>query len=244
MRRWSRAPFVAASMLLLAAPGSSAVAQEGVDWGGLMAGIAHGTAMDEAAQESVATRRRGRARPVLAPTASLTYTRSPERSRANVARFLASARTRHKQGAAAFENQLVDPALFDRMEQALSAYGLRTDNVADAYTIYWLNAWLASRGRNDTPPRHQIAAVRAQAAEAMATLPEIARADNSAKQDMAESNLIQAALIGGFMDGAEGKPALVRQVAAAVRRSARQSGLDLDGMELTDAGFVPRSAAP
>lgn len=87
---------------------------------------------------------------------------------------------------------------------------------------------------------HQIAAVRAQAAKAMAALPQVAQAGDAVRQDMADAHLIQAALIGGFMEGAEGKPDSVRQLAAAVRRSARSSGRDLDGMELTGSGFAAR----
>jgi hypothetical protein len=40
------------------------------------------------------------------------------------------------------------------------------------------------------------------------------------------------------MEHARGNPALFRQVAAAVRKGARASGLNLDAMELTDDGFV------
>jgi len=94
------------------------------------------------------------------------------------------------------EKQLAASDPIDTLGRALSAYGVRTDNVADAYAIWWLNAWLASRQRNDTPPARQIAAVRVQAARAMAAVPEIATASNAVKQEVAEASLIQAALIG------------------------------------------------
>jgi hypothetical protein len=42
------------------------------------------------------------------------------------------------------------------------------------------------------------------------------------------------------MDQAKANPTLARRVAAAVVQGARASGLDLEAMELTDGGFVPR----
>ncbi|MDP5279618.1 hypothetical protein Q9Q95_11860 [Sphingomonas sp. DG1-23] len=229
--------FVLASALALAAP---AAAQDGVDWGGLMSGIAHGTAMDEAAQESVSVNRRGsgRVRVAPAPTARLTYKPSIERRRANFAQFVAKTRKKDPEGAALLEKELASSDVIAKMGRALSAYGMRTDNVADAYAAWWLNAWLASRQRTDTPPARQIAAVRAQAARAMASLPEMANASDAVKQEMAEANLIQTALIGAYLEHAKNDRALLRKIASAVRQGARASGLNLDGMDLTDDGFV------
>ncbi|MCW4460627.1 DUF1980 domain-containing protein [Sphingomonas sp. BT-65] len=193
----------------------------------------------EAAKETVSSTRRGGTRGVPAPAVQLTYKPSIERRRANFAQFVEKSRRKDPKGAAMLEKEFASVDVIAKMGRALSAYGMRTDNIADAYAIWWLNAWLASRQRNDTPPANQIAAVRAQAARAMASVPEMATASDAAKQEMAEAHLIQAALIGSHMDQAEGKPAMLRQLAAAVRQGARASGLDLNAMELTDNGFVP-----
>jgi hypothetical protein len=228
-----------ASALALAAP---AAAQDGVDWGGLMSGIATGTAMDEAAQESVSVNRRGggsaRTRVAPAPVVRLTYKPSMERRRANFAQFVAKTRKKDPEGAALLEKELASSDVIAKMGRELSAFGMRTDNVADAYAAWWLNAWLASRQRTDTPPARQIAAVRAQAARAMSSLPEMASASDAVKQEVAEANLVQAALIGAYLEHAKNDPALLRRIAAAVRQGARASGLNLSGMELTDDGFV------
>lgn len=227
-----------ASALALASP---AAAQDGVDWGGLMSGIAHGTAMDEAAQESVSVNRRGgsgSARIAPAPAVRLTYKPSMERRRANFAQFVAKTRKKDPEGAALLEKELASSDVIAKMGRALSEYGMRTDNVADAYAAWWLNAWLASRKRTDTPPARQIAAVRAQAARAMSSLPEMASASDAVKQEIAEANLVQAALIGAYLEHARNDPALLGRIATAVRQGARASGLNLSGMELTDDGFV------
>ncbi|AQR73336.1 DUF6683 family protein [Sphingomonas sp. LM7] len=227
-----------ASAFVLAAP---AAAQDGVDWGGLMSGIAEGSAMDEAAQGSVSSNRRGSARSTRvapAPAVRLTYKPSMERRRANFAQFVAKTRKKDPEGAALLEKELASSDVIGKMGRALAGYGMRTDNVADAYAAWWLNAWLASRQRTDTPPARQIAAVRAQAARAMSSLPQMATASDAVKQEMAEANLVQTALIGAYLEHAKNDPALLRRIAAAVRQGARESGLNLGGMELTDDGFV------
>ena len=218
-----------------------AAAQEGVDWGGLMAGIAHGTAMDEAARESVSENRRAARKSAPAAALNLTYKPSLERRRANFARFVAKARARDPQGAASLEKELGTSDPIARAAPELARYGLRVDNVGDAYAIWWLNAWLAAHRRTDTPPTRQIAAVRAQAAKVLAALPEIANAGDASKQEMAEAHLIQSLLIGASLEQAKNDPAQLQRIATAVRRGASASGLVLGAMDLTDNGFVPRS---
>ena len=56
---------------------------------------------------------------------------------------------------------------------------------------------------------------------------------------MAESLLIHAALIIAAQEAAADDPALVNQLADAVRQGAKASGLDLDAIRLTATGFVP-----
>jgi hypothetical protein len=105
-----------------------------------------------------------------------------------------------------------DPASADNMEKLFSStdvigaigrgiepYGLSTNNVADAYTVYWTNAWLGSRGRTDTLSKTQIMAVRNQAANALLSTPEFGSVSDAQKQEMAEALLVQAALIEASM---------------------------------------------
>jgi hypothetical protein len=232
----------AALILLLSGLAAPAAAQDfaAMDMTGM--GIyAMEDSVTEAARDTVSSTRRGsgRTRAIPAPSVRLTYKPSIERRRANFAQFVEKTRKKNPEAAASLQQQLTSTDLIDRIGGALSQYGMRTDNVADAYAIWWLNAWLASRQRNDTPPARQIAAVRAQAARAMASIPEMASASDAVKQEMAEANLIQAALLGSMMKDAEGNSTKLRQLAAAVRKGARASGLNLDAMELSDDGFVP-----
>lgn len=171
---------------------------------------------------------------------TLTFRPSLEQRRKNLAQFVARSRARDAEGAARMEALFASGDVIGRINGQLGAYGFRTNHVADAYAAWWINAWLASRGRTDDPTRPQIDAVRAQAAEAMRALPPLARASDAAKQEMAEAYLVQTALIGSALDATKGSPERMRHVAAAVSQSARAAGLDLSAMTLTDRGFVPR----
>lgn len=217
-----------------------AAAQEGVDWSGLMAGIAHGTAMDEAAQESVTPKQRDSGRAITAvPLARLTYAPSIEQRRRNLAQLVAKSRKHDPQGAAALERLFASQDVIGQINRQMITYGFRANDLGDAYAAWWLNAWLASRGRTDDPTRRQIAAVRAQAARAIASLPHVVNASDAVKQEVAEAYLVQTALIGANTEQAKGDPARLKRVGAAVRQGAQASGLDLGSMELTDNGFIP-----
>lgn len=219
---------------------SPAAAQDGVlDMTGM--GIyAMEESVMQAARETVARPRRAAPAPSTAASANakLTYQPSKQRQRANAARFVAKARSRDPKGAALLERQLADHDVIGQMERAMAGYGLRANDVADAYAAWWLNAWLASRGRSDNPSPRQIAAVRAQAAQAM-TQAGLGAASDAVRQEVAEAHLIQAALIGAHMASAQGDAEKVRRMGAAVVQGAKTSGLDLRAMTLTDEGFVP-----
>ncbi|MEE2916753.1 MAG: DUF6683 family protein, partial [Pseudomonadota bacterium] len=123
--------------------------------------------------------------------------------------------------------------------RALRGVGGRTDNAADAFASYWIAAWYAAHGRDDTPDAATFAAVRRQAAEALGAVPQLVGAGDAVKQQVAEANLVQAVLIAATMEGVGRDPAARGRIAAAVRKGARASGLDLDAIALTRNGFVP-----
>ena len=150
------------------------------------------------------------------------------------------------------KTRAVDPAGADQMEQlfastdiivaignAMAPYGLRTDNVADAYAVYWTNAWMGARGRNDSLSKSQLAVVRNQAANALLASPEFTSTSDPQKQEMAEALLIQAALIDTSIESAKSDPAFMSKLKVAIAQGAEGMGLDLDAMDLTANGFVP-----
>ena len=180
------------------------------------------------------------ARRAVAPdAAALRYQPSKERRAANLARFVEKTRAVDPAGAKDLAKLFASGDFIEKIGRALAPADLRVDNVADAYTVYWINAWQATRGRNDTPSRIKHHAVRMQASRALAASPEFTGAGDAAKQELAESLLVQAALIDTAVEQAKGDRARLAAVGAAVAKGARGMGLDLATMELTEHGFGP-----
>ncbi|MGN7997539.1 DUF6683 family protein [Sphingomonas sp. 22176] len=122
-----------------------------------------------------------------------------------------------------------------------ASQGLHIDNVADAYALWWVTAWQAAHGNNDTPIRAVLGTVRQQAANAVIATGDIARASDAQKQELAEALWVQSALIDGAVEQSKGNPARLRQIGDAVRKGAKGMGLDLEAIALTSQGFVPAS---
>ena len=169
----------------------------------------------------------------------LKFNSSAEQRKKNIAIFVAKTRQSDAVSADQLQQMFASTDVIDLIGKGIAPYGLRTDNLADAYAVYWANAWLGSRGRNDDFDKRQILAVRNQAANALLATPAVVSASNSQKQEMAEALLVQAALIGYSVESAKSDPALMSKVKAAIAQGAKAMGLDLYTMTLTDNGFVP-----
>jgi len=178
-----------------------------------------------------------RTRPAV-NSAALRYTPSKTRRTANFARFVSKTRTTDPAGAADLERMFAGRDIIEDIGRALAPYGMRVDNLADAYTVYWINAWQASRGTNAETSSTTNASVRAQAAQALGASAEVTRASDATKQELAESLFIQAALIYGAVTQARGNPERLHTIGDAAAQGARKMGLDPDAVELTEAGFV------
>jgi hypothetical protein len=160
-------------------------------------------------------------------------------SRQNLQQFADKMRVSDPTGADQFEQLFTTKDIIGEVGKAIAPYGLRTNNVADVYALYWISAWMGSRGRTDNPTRAQTTATRNQAANALLASPEMRAASASQKQEMAEALLIQAALIDATVEKAQSNPAFLAQVKAAIAQGAEGMGLDLASMTLTDNGFIP-----
>lgn len=234
---------LAAGALLAGA--SPALAQDlggALDLGQLGADIGVNRAIQSRVGQSVQRRSvpNGAVAAPPATSARLTFAPSAEQRRRNLARFVATARQRDPQAAGRLEKLFASQDVIGQINRQISAYGFRTNDVADAYAAWWLNAWLASRGRTDEPTSRQITSVRGQAAAALGALPQMRAANDGAKQEIAEAYLVQTALIGSYLERAKGNPEQMKRLSEAVREGARAAGLDLASMELTDGGFVVR----
>lgn len=174
---------------------------------------------------------------VLASPA-LRYQPSASRRQANYARFLANARRVDPAGAATLAADLRSDPLA-KATPLLASVGLDIRNVADAYATYWVEAWNAAHQQSTAQASPaQVRAVKIQAAQAVLATPGIAGTSDADKQQFAEALWLQALGLNAARDQAQGNPAQLRAIAAAVRQSAAQMDLDLDSMTLTEEGFV------
>lgn len=222
----------------------AASAQDGMGWSTIIPSVTGtdtlGLTLRQGMQEQ---QRRGAQQGAAAPApqaaAGSRYTPSRERRTANLAGFVARTRAADPQGADNLAKVFASVDVIEEMRPPLAAVGLRIDDVADAYAVWWINAWQASRGIDDDVSRRTATAVRDQAAQAMAASGLLRGAGDAAKQEMAEALLIQAALVADAMKQSQGNPELGRMVAAAVAQGARGMSLDLASMTLTEDGFVP-----
>ncbi|WP_026868649.1 DUF6683 family protein [Inquilinus limosus] len=171
--------------------------------------------------------------------ASFRYRPDLARRRANLARFVDRSRAADPQGADNLAALFAQGDLIERMRPELAKYGLVIDNLADAYTVWWISAWQASQGRTDDVSAATAAAVRRQVVQSMASTPALRTAGDAAKQEMAEALLVQGVLLAGALEQAKGDREQMAAVSRAAVQGARGMGLDLSAMTLTEAGFVP-----
>jgi hypothetical protein len=179
------------------------------------------------------TRASARVQPVL------TYAPSIARRRVNSAAFVKRLAKIDPSGAAQLSDLLSANDMISQMGTVLAPYGLRTDNVADVYATWWTQSWQAAHGDTSDPSRATMQAVKRQTQNALASAPVMSTMNDAAKQEMAETMLLQAGLTASFVDTYKNDPAMMRKLGTAVRKGAMAVGLDLDSMTLTEKGFVP-----
>ena len=178
----------------------------------------------------------------VAPPADATpmhYRPDAARRRSNLAQFVERTRAVDPAGARNLETLFAQGDIIEAIATELRKKDLRVDNVADAYAVWWITAWLGTRGRTDDVSPATLNAVREQAAAALNRAPGFTGAGDAAKQEMAESLLIQAALIEAAVEQSKGAPEKLREVGAAVNQGAKQMGLDMMTLNLNEKGFLP-----
>jgi hypothetical protein len=158
----------------------------------------------------------------------------------NFEQFVAKTRTQSPETADKMAQLLASTDVIGAIGTAIAPYGLRTNNVADAYVLYWIAAWEASRGIvGSSESRERVQAVKAQAERALLATPEFVNATAAQKQELAEALLIQSALIQDTVNTFASDPVMLRKASASVTQGAKAFGIDLDAMTLTEEGFKP-----
>jgi len=173
-------------------------------------------------------------------TAQTRFTPSVSRRKANLSSFVEKSRKADPVGAAKMKELFASGDIIGAIDGKMrETYGMRADNVADAYAVWWTSAWMGSQGRTDDPSPGQMAMVKRQAANALAATSEFASASDATKQEFAEALLVQAALIQATVETYVADPAMMAKVSASIREGVKASGVELETMTLTDEGFRP-----
>lgn len=172
------------------------------------------------------------------PASRLSFTPSVERRRRFLKSFVAKMRTRDPKTADEMAKLTASKDLIAEMGTVMAPYGLRTDNVADAYALWWIASWQASQGRDLEPNRTQFMAVKAQAGRALGAAMKSAQVSDAVKQEFAEACLMQTLLIDAALEKSKNDPGRRKEIARSVNEGARASGLKLEAMKLTPSGFV------
>jgi hypothetical protein len=174
------------------------------------------------------------------PTISFDYRNSSARTRANLAKFAQKSRSKDPVGAAKMAELFASTDVIGLIDQKMQqAYGMRANNVADAYAMWWVSAWMGAQGRSDDASAGQMAMVKRQASNALGATREFASSSDAGKQELAEALLVQAALIQATIDTYKSDPAMLAKTRASIKQGAKAMGLDLGTMTLTDEGFKP-----
>jgi membrane-associated HD superfamily phosphohydrolase len=172
-----------------------------------------------------------------ATSVNLRFTPNAAQRRQNLAAFVAEF-AKLSPGTAAQLSQLLEKKdIFGQYGKIMKTLDLDPNNVADNFAVWWIQAWEASTGRSVDTPRAAFAKVQAQV-KTMFSNNTVAAMSNTDKQKMSDLMIIRIILISRQIEQSKENPEYARQLATAIKKSTKASGMDLDKMTLTEAGFV------
>lgn len=195
---------------------------------GTMIGYAGVVAAGEYAQRDLGSRlTKARAQPrapVASPAAIVartSYRADPAVRRKVYTRAVATIQKASPQDAAQLRTQLANGQLRAGVAAFLQRYGMSANNVVDTTPLYLATAWFAAWADSGNPSLAQVRGLRAQVAQAYATMPGLLRASDAAKQELAEATIIEAWLASTMANQAAQDRKIAGAVRAAVTRAVR-----------------------
>lgn len=169
---------------------------------------------------------------------ALTFDHDNSATKRNLHRFVQLTRIQGVSKAADLERLFSSVDVIGEVGRAMRGYGLDPNNVADAYTAWWVSAWSAANGVKSPSDTATYRAVQRQARAAFTATPDFANTSDADRQQFAETMMVQAALLDTANDGLRGsKPEGMVTLADNARKGAKDMGIDLDTMVLTPDGF-------
>ncbi|MBO9588316.1 DUF6683 family protein [Devosia sp.] len=152
-------------------------------------------------------------------------------------RWSVSAEARNNLAAAFAER----PAL-DIWQDLVAADGLKTGNVVDALTAYWVLNWVTANARYNFKVDN--APIRAQLQASMAADANFRALNNLQKQEMAEGYILRFLVEHAALNDAvmrKDVTALGRLALASVTRFRQEMGVDLLALQPGPEGFAPKA---
>lgn len=167
----------------------------------------------------------------------LSYNPSAAVRQRNIARLINDIRANNPDAADKLERTFASNDFIDRIGKIMVASGLNSNNLADAYAFYWVNAWQAFSGRDRDLSKTELAAVRSQTTRILLAMPMFKNATDAQKQEIAEMMIIQTIFISASIDDAKSNPTELANAKASIAKGAKSFGLEIDRMTLTSQGF-------
>ncbi|RYG35301.1 hypothetical protein EON81_13150 [bacterium] len=176
-------------------------------------------------------------KPAKSNPASLLYKPSADIRKQNLASFVAKIRVADSASADGLEKAFAQADVMGEVRKQVRNAGLNPDNVADTMATYLVVAWYGVRGNTDSKAGDYLA-VGTQLRGVMAKVPAMTRVSNAAKQELAETMLLQALLAEQAVTTAQKQPSSLPGVKSAIANGARATfGFDLAKLRLGKQGF-------
>ncbi|MEL6780116.1 MAG: DUF6683 family protein [Cyanobacteria bacterium J06597_16] len=170
---------------------------------------------------------------------TLSFSPSLQQRRDNLEQFVERRRAIDPVAAEELAVVLTQGDVIEALSPELAAYGLRTDNLADAYAVWWITAWQIWAGDTSDFSVAQADGAKHQAAIAILSTPAITNATDTQKQRWAEEFLVEAMIFSAALEQMKTEPSQPA-LQAHMTQLAQSMGMDFTTMTLTDNGFALR----
>ncbi|MEF2279637.1 DUF6683 family protein [Deinococcus sp. YIM 134068] len=178
--------------------------------------------------------------PVAQPGA-LNFKVSPAVRRGVIDTFVGEVTAASPESGAEWQKLFTGADVFAEIDRQMKTlFGLSSTNVADVWALYWSYAWLMTQSRTDDPTRAQVVGLRDQFRPLLLSIPAVAGLNDTQKQEMAESLLLQTVLFGALAEAWKDDPASRAEFGQGLAQGTAELGLDLGLVDLTERGFTVR----
>jgi hypothetical protein len=188
-----------------------------------------------AAQQSVTT---PPAPPSTATLAKLSFTPSLPLRKQIMAEYFKGLKEMNPEAGGQIEAALAQVDIIEMAGQAIGQYGLKTNDMADAYALYFATAWMGANGRTDDLTKDQVAGVQTMARNALGASKDLLALTDDKKQRFTEIMIVTGIMNQIMLDAVKDDPAAKAKLSAEIKAGAKEFGIDVDAFKLTATGIT------